>query len=69
MSTSGEETRRTLRVYQVDAFTATKFAGNPAAVVSDADALSSDEMQAIRQKSGRSLREECEPRPEPEFFR
>jgi len=47
MSTSGEETRRALRVYQVDAFTATKFAGNPAAVVSDADALSSDEMQAI----------------------
>src|ERR1700758_3009709 len=47
MSTSGEETRRALRIYQVDAFTATKFAGNPAAVVSEADALSSDEMQAI----------------------
>src|SRR3974390_2204269 len=37
----------TVRVYQVDAFPSRRFGGNPAGVVLDADALSSDDMQAI----------------------
>ena len=36
-----------LRVFQVDAFTDRQFAGNPAGVVLDADALSDAEMLAI----------------------
>ena len=35
------------RLYQVDAFTRDKFAGNPAAVVPDANGLSDAQMQAI----------------------
>jgi PhzF family phenazine biosynthesis protein len=35
------------RVYQVDAFTRTRFTGNPAGVVPDADGLSEVQMQAI----------------------
>jgi PhzF family phenazine biosynthesis protein len=38
---------RSLRLYQVNAFTARPFAGNPAAVVPDARGLSDAEMQAI----------------------
>jgi PhzF family phenazine biosynthesis protein len=38
---------RSVRVFQVDAFTDHPFAGNPAGVVLDADALSATEMQAI----------------------
>ena len=36
-----------VRVFQVDAFTSRRFAGNPAGVVLDADALSELEMRAI----------------------
>jgi PhzF family phenazine biosynthesis protein len=36
-----------VRVFQVDAFTSRRFTGNPAGVVFDADALSSDDMQAL----------------------
>jgi PhzF family phenazine biosynthesis protein len=36
-----------VRVFQVDAFTARRFSGNPAGVVLDADALSADDMQAL----------------------
>jgi PhzF family phenazine biosynthesis protein len=36
-----------VRVFQVDAFTAQRFCGNPAGVVLDADQLSADEMQAL----------------------
>jgi PhzF family phenazine biosynthesis protein len=36
-----------VRVFQVDAFTARRFTGNPAGVVVDADALSADDMQAL----------------------
>jgi len=36
-----------VRVFQVDAFTARRFSGNPAGVVLDADALSEDDMQAL----------------------
>ena len=36
-----------VRVFQVDAFTSRRFTGNPAGVVLDADALSSDDMQAL----------------------
>jgi PhzF family phenazine biosynthesis protein len=38
---------RTVRIFQVDAFTDQPFCGNPAGVVLDADALSSAQMQAI----------------------
>lgn len=38
---------RAVRVFQVDAFTATCFAGNPAGVVLDAGQLTEDEMRAI----------------------
>ena len=36
-----------VRVFQVDAFTAQRFSGNPAGVVLDADALSGAQMQAL----------------------
>jgi PhzF family phenazine biosynthesis protein len=36
-----------VRVFQVDAFTARRFSGNPAGVVLDADALSTEDMQAL----------------------
>lgn len=38
---------RTLPIWQVDAFTARPFTGNPAAVVPDARGLTDAEMQAI----------------------
>jgi PhzF family phenazine biosynthesis protein len=38
---------RSVRVFQVDAFTQHKFAGNPAGVVLDAESLDEDEMRAI----------------------
>ena len=38
---------RSVRIYQVDAFTRTAFAGNPAGVVLDAERLDEHEMQAI----------------------
>lgn len=38
---------RRYRLYQVDAFTTERFAGNPAGVVPEADGLSAAEMQAI----------------------
>lgn len=38
---------RVVRVYQVDAFTSWRFAGNPAGVVLDAEVLDDAEMQAI----------------------
>jgi len=38
---------RSIRIFQVDAFTTTPFAGNPAGVVLDAEQLSDAEMQAI----------------------
>jgi PhzF family phenazine biosynthesis protein len=38
---------RTLRLFQVDAFTTQPLCGNPAGVVLDADELSSEQMQAI----------------------
>jgi PhzF family phenazine biosynthesis protein len=36
-----------VRVFQVDAFTSRRFCGNPAGVVLDADALSTEDMQAL----------------------
>ena len=39
--------RATLRIFQVDAFTQTRFTGNPAAVVLDADAQSDATLQSI----------------------
>lgn len=45
---------RTYRLYQVDAFTRTKFAGNPAGVVPDADGLSDQEMQRIARELNNS---------------
>jgi PhzF family phenazine biosynthesis protein len=39
--------RHSVRAFQVDAFTAQRFRGNPAGVVLDADALSSEDMQLI----------------------
>lgn len=38
---------RTVRIYQVDAFTKDKFQGNPAGVVTNADGLTDAQMQAI----------------------
>jgi PhzF family phenazine biosynthesis protein len=38
---------QSVRVFQVDAFTSQRFCGNPAGVVLDADALSSEDMQRI----------------------
>jgi PhzF family phenazine biosynthesis protein len=42
------------RLYQVDAFTTARFAGNPAGVVPNADGLSDDEMQAIARELNNS---------------
>ncbi|HMA11354.1 MAG TPA: PhzF family phenazine biosynthesis isomerase [Steroidobacteraceae bacterium] len=39
--------RRTLRVFQVDAFTQTPFTGNPATVVLDGEGLSDEQMRAV----------------------
>ena len=41
-------------LYQVDAFTRTKFEGNPAGVVSDADGLTEKQMQAIAREMNNS---------------
>jgi len=41
-------------VYQVDSFTKTKFRGNPAGVVVDADGLSEDQMQKIARELNNS---------------
>ncbi len=38
---------KTYRIYQIDAFTRTRFQGNPAGVVANADGLSDEQMQAI----------------------
>lgn len=45
---------RRYRVYQVDAFTTEKLAGNPAGVVPDAEGLSEDEMQALARELSNS---------------
>lgn len=45
---------KSCRVYQVDAFTRTRFSGNPAGVVPDADALSELQMQAIARELNNS---------------
>ena len=45
---------RSSRLYQVDAFTRTKFTGNPAGVVPDADGLSEREMQQIARELNNS---------------
>ncbi len=45
---------RTYRLYQVDAFTTEKFAGNPAGVVPDASGLSDGEMEAIAREMNNS---------------
>lgn len=42
------------RIYQVDAFTRTRYAGNPAGVVPDADGLSETQMQAIARELNNS---------------
>ena len=42
------------RLYQVDAFTTERFAGNPAGVVPNADGLSDDQMQAIARELNNS---------------
>ncbi len=41
-----------VRVFQVDAFTSLRFAGNPAGVVLDADALSATDMQQLARELG-----------------
>ena len=41
-----------VRVFQVDAFTARRFTGNPAGVVLDAEGLSSSQMRAIARELG-----------------
>ncbi len=38
---------KTYRIYQVDAVTKTKFEGNPAGVVANADGLKDSQMQSI----------------------
>jgi PhzF family phenazine biosynthesis protein len=43
---------RRIRLFQVDAFTAVRFAGNPAGVVLDAEQLSDAEMQALARELG-----------------
>lgn len=45
---------RNYRLYQVDAFTRRRFAGNPAGVVSNADGLSASEMQQIARELNNS---------------
>ncbi len=46
--------KRTVQVFQVDAFTRQMFAGNPAGVVLGAEVLSDDEMQAIARELAHS---------------
>jgi PhzF family phenazine biosynthesis protein len=41
-----------MRIFQVDAFTSTRFTGNPATVVLDADALSRESLEAIAREFG-----------------
>lgn len=45
---------KTYRVYQVDAFTRTRFTGNPAGVVANADGLDESQMQAIARELNNS---------------
>lgn len=45
---------RRRRLYQVDAFTRTRFAGNPAGVLTDADGLSEAEMLAVARELNNS---------------
>lgn len=45
---------KTLRIYQVDAFTKERFKGNPAGVVLDADGLSDEDMLAIAREFNNS---------------
>ena len=47
---------RELRFWQVDAFSSEPYKGNPAAIVFDADPLTADEMQTIREKAGFDLK-------------
>jgi PhzF family phenazine biosynthesis protein len=46
--------KKPLTLYQVDAFTKTLFKGNPAGVVTDADGLTEEEMQAIARELNNS---------------
>ena len=46
--------KRTIRVYQVDAFTREKLTGNPAGVVMDARGLSEVQMQKIARELNNS---------------
>lgn len=43
---------RSVRLFQVDAFTDRRFAGNPAGVVLDAHVLTDEEMQALARETG-----------------
>ena len=53
------------RLYQVDAFTTERFAGNPAGVVPNADGLGDDQMQAIaRELNNSETAFVCEPQHE-----
>lgn len=45
---------KTYRIYQVDAFTGERFAGNPAGVVSNADGLTDAQMQALARELNNS---------------
>lgn len=45
---------KTYRIYQVDAFTQTKFHGNPAGVVPNADGLTGEQMQRIARELNNS---------------
>lgn len=45
---------KTYRIYQVDAFTKTKFHGNPAGVVPNADGLTEEQMQRIARELNNS---------------
>ena len=45
-------TTRPCRLFHVDAFTRTRFGGNPADVVLDADSLTDEQMQLIARESG-----------------
>src|ERR1035441_1312217 len=44
---TGSAAERLLRIFQVDAFTSTRFTGNPATVVLDADGQSDATLQAV----------------------
>ena len=48
------------RVYQVDAFTREKFRGNPAGVVSNAEGLTENQMQAIAQTLSLDLNQDID---------